>query len=160
MRVQIHSLTARSVPRQFREGLKKGMPHRSDRNIKLWHQHEHQQRQLQLQQREQRERSSTPSSEWTANLHIVYDSERSDVVPYPDAEYVRTPSPEHTGIPARPVKMVVGKKGEASASVAAGVAAGGYSSDDSNLAQQQQQQQQARKLPPGMRRKVKAVPCK
>jgi hypothetical protein len=33
--LQIHSLTARSVPRHFREGLKQSMPTSHDRNIKI-----------------------------------------------------------------------------------------------------------------------------
>ena len=47
--------------------------------------------------------ATSSGSESTArtddNLNIVYDSEK-DQAPYPDGEYIRTPSPEHTGIPA------------------------------------------------------------
>lgn len=52
-------------------------------------------------------------------LHIVYDSENKDVVPYPEGEFIRTPSPEHSGIPARPVKVPLRVKEEE------------YTSDDS-----------------------------
>ena len=45
-----------------------------------------------------------------SNLHIIYDSQKQDDVPYPDADFVRTPSPEHVGIPAGPLRMPIRKK--------------------------------------------------
>ena len=43
--------------------------------------------------------SSQHTTDDEHHLHIVYDSEK-DQAPYPDGDYIRTPSPEHTGIPA------------------------------------------------------------
>ncbi len=149
-----HSLTARSVPRQFREGLKKGMPQRTDRNIKVWQDHPHD-GSLVTAATATATATATPSPEQsmsdrprrrrvdTSMLHIVYDSERSDVVPYPDAEYVRTPSPEHSGIPAKPASIRGGNRGRRDA----------YSSDDSSLVTPER----TRKLPPALRRKAKAT---
>ncbi len=162
--MQIHSLTARSVPRQFREGLKKGMPHRCDRNIKIWHQMQQQQhpqhnrqnemaQAVQQQQQEQEDKilvaaeHRDPDVSAFSNLHIVYDSERSDLVPYPDAEYVRTPSPEHTGIPA--VRRAVRNPPQKSSEV------DNYSSDESGGVGPTEQQ--GRKLPPSARRKARAA---
>merc|ERR1711971_908346 len=39
-----------------------------------------------------------------ATVTVVYDSVRNNDL-YPDGEYIRTPSPEHVGIPAGPLKM-------------------------------------------------------
>lgn len=87
MQIHCHSLTARSVPRQFREDLRKGKPDCAfDRNIRV-----HQ--------------KSTSGNAAESSIHIIYDSENKELVPYPDAEVIRTPSPEHVGIPAGPVKM-------------------------------------------------------
>ena len=50
--------------------------------------------------------STTAPSSDENECHIIYDSQHKDLqVPYPNAEFIRTPSPEHTGIPAGPVKM-------------------------------------------------------
>ncbi len=46
-----------------------------------------------------------------------------DTVPYPDADYVRTPSPEHVGIPAGPLRIPIRNKQSG---------ADEYTSDDSN----------------------------
>ena len=45
-----------------------------------------------------------------SNLHIIYDSQIQDSVPYPEADFVRTPSPEHVGIPAGPLRMPIRNK--------------------------------------------------
>ena len=58
-----------------------------------------------------------------SDLHIIYDSQRQDSVPYPDADYVRSPSPEHVGIPAGPLRIPVRKKQSG---------AEDYTSDESN----------------------------
>ena len=50
--------------------------------------------------------SSSKANDDNHNLHVVYDSEK-DVAPYPDGEYIRTPSPEHTGIPVSRVRPAV-----------------------------------------------------
>ena len=110
---QIHSLTARSVPRQFREGLKAGRP--LDRNIKVVHAADaddsskqrlsdpHTRTTPTAKTLKKTNLSSTSSG---SQLNIVYDSEQKDLVPYPEGEYIRTPSPEHSGIPARPVQIM------------------------------------------------------
>lgn len=113
--LQIHSLTARSVPRQFREDLRKDLP--LDKNIRI----------------PAPQKSSTteaPSSE--NECHIIYDSQHHDQVPYPEAEFIRTPSPEHTGIPAGPVKMPPIRSWQSNASIMAQNQVVGYTSDDSN----------------------------
>ena len=81
--------------------------------------------------------------------HVIYDSNKKDIVPYPkeNAEFIRTPSPEHSGIPAGPVKMPPIRSWQ---SGAAGTAAGngnnltgtniGYTSDDSNASAEEKQQ--------------------
>ena len=95
--LQIHSLTARSVPRQFREGLKHSKPDVTDRNIRVkqpikpqlatadnthvttghsWSQH-------------QGGGGGGGSEEEEFRLNIVYDSENKHLVPYPDGDYVR-----------------------------------------------------------------------
>ena len=79
--------------------------------------------------------------EATAGLHIVYDSQRSDLVPYPEGEVLRTPSPEHTGIPARMMKMPPMRRVMMTSHE-------GYTSDESVG-------NQSRKLPPALRRKSK-----
>ena len=61
--------------------------------------------------------------------HIVYDSQDRERVPYPNAEFIRTPSPEHTGIPAGPVKMPPIRSWQSATSGTA--SAIGYTSDDS-----------------------------
>ena len=58
-----------------------------------------------------------------SDLHIIYDSQRQDAVPYPDADYVRSPSPEHVGIPAGPLRMPLRKKQSGTED---------YTSDESN----------------------------
>jgi hypothetical protein len=133
---QIHSLTARSVPRQFREDLRKGLPDTCDRNIKVT------------------TRTTTNISPNTTSGHseaqnsdnntttsdecyIIYDSQKKDCVPYPNADVIRTPSPEHVGIPAGPVKMPPIRSWQSSTSSGNAVSVGknlnnGYTSDDSN----------------------------
>lgn len=124
--IHCHSLTARSVPRQFREDLRKGKPF--DRNIRIHH-------------------HSTPnqgSGNTVDNVHIIYDSENKEIVPYPDAEVIRTPSPEHVGIPAGPVKMppIRSWKSKSGSPV-------GYTSDDSCYSDYYYQEK-----PPPARRKL------
>lgn len=157
--LQIHSLTARSVPRQFREGLKQGRPSITDRNIKvvangsgisaaipdqrpksssntatppthdkadanITHNHQHHKKPTLTPSTSSSQTSRQANS--GQKLNIVYDSENKSLVPYPDGEIIRTPSPEHSGIPARPVKMPLGrvKVGEEQE----------YTSDESNSA--------------------------
>lgn len=48
----------------------------------------------------------------STQLNIVYDSENKDLVPYPDGDIIRSPSPEHSGIPAVPVSMPLRSKDE------------------------------------------------
>ena len=114
--LQIHSLTARSVPRQFREDLRKGLPDIPDRNIRL------------PSSKIQSGHSETsPNS--SDECHVIYDSEHQNKVPYPDAEVIRTPSPEHVGIPAGPVKMPPIRTWKSAATSGSTV---GYTSDESN----------------------------
>ena len=130
---QIHSLTARSVPRHFREGLKKGMPCFADRNIKIPNQgtpiinnnnhlHDPQKKSASPATSKVIPNGVSVSEGYRTHLHIIYDSERKDLEPYPDRHVIRTSSPEHTGIPAKPVKVVPRVKDE------------DYTSDDSLLA--------------------------
>ena len=106
---QIHSLTARSVPRLFREGLKQSMPVAVDRNIKV------PTTQYDVNDDDNNsndvpdDKAVPPTQKLPANLHIIYDSQKQDAVPYPDADYVRTPSPEHVGIPAGPLRIPIRK---------------------------------------------------
>ncbi|XP_059090088.1 uncharacterized protein LOC131885907 isoform X3 [Tigriopus californicus] len=128
----IHSLTARSVPQKFREGLKKGMPFMPDRNIKA----SVESRAPVLNTDEgtvttntTTTTTTTPTSQATllpvhtkqttarnpahsTQLNIVYDSENKNLVPYPDGDFIRSPSPEHSGIPAVPVTMPMRSKDE------------------------------------------------
>lgn len=58
-------------------------------------------------------------------------------MPYPNADVIRTPSPEHVGIPAGPVKMPPIRSWQSSTSSGNAVSVGknlnnGYTSDDSN----------------------------
>lgn len=119
------------MPRKFREGLKKGSPLIvGDRNIRLPDKNGN--------QREAAEHVSTADEA----LNIVYDSEKKHLVPYPDAEVIRTSSPEHLGIPAASMssrmKVPLRVRDEEQ-----------YTSDDSFV-----QLSPARKFPVG-RRKVK-----
>lgn len=84
---------------------------------------------------------TAPSSGEILECHIIYDSQHQDRVPYPDAEVIRTPSPEHTGIPARPVKMPPIRSWQQQQQLQATLAGNshaqqlppaGYTSDDSN----------------------------
>ncbi len=127
--LQIHSLTARSVPRQFREGLKKSMPEKADRNIKIPttllsddlmspttneqqfdEMTSFRQDLIVVSRRSSTEDVGTRTRVSASNLHIIYDSQKQGAVPYPDADYVRTPSPEHVGIPAGPLRMPIRNK--------------------------------------------------
>ena len=56
-----------------------------------------------------------------ATVTEVYDSVRNNDL-YPDGEYIRTPSPEHVGIPAGPLKMPMRRLESTD----------GYTSEDSN----------------------------
>ena len=119
---QVHSLTARSMPYQFREGLRNNLPKTSDKNIRL---------------------SSPVSSETSAidnsekakhddyhdELHIIYDSRKTSKVSNP-RHVVRTQSPEHVGIPAGPIRIPPSKKGEVPSSKP--LSKFDYTSDDSN----------------------------
>ena len=90
--LQIHSLTARSVPRQFREGLKHSKPDVTDRNIRV---------KQQQQPHNLATAHGTTGHSWSQHqmgggsedeefrLNIVYDSENKHLVPYPDGDYVR-----------------------------------------------------------------------
>ena len=120
---QIHSLTARSVPRQFREDLRKGLPDIPDRNIRL--------PLSSSSHKNQSGHSEAPNSSEN-ECHIIYDSEHQNKVPYPDAEVIRTPSPEHVGIPAGPVKMPPIRTWKSSASGNGNQSAVGYTSDESS----------------------------
>ena len=126
--MQIHSLTARSVPRQVREDLRKGRPEMPlDKNIRLV-----------PAPISSKDTTTAPSSE--NECHIIYDSQQRDQVPYPNAEFIRTPSPEHTGIPAGPIKMPPIRSWQSAANPHNAVGNGsnhennnvGYTSDDSN----------------------------
>ena len=112
---QIHSLTARSVPRHFREDLKKGMPTTADKNIKVTG------NVTKVTGKVTPHNPTTPTTSFGpakvsqqpkrdlnpvrsvsgSSLHIVYDSENKDLVPYPEGEIIRTPSPDVTGVPVR-----------------------------------------------------------
>lgn len=92
------------MPRQFREGLKAGRPLLTDRNIRVsvdnsTTPNERLTPSSEVEQTLLRPETATASSS-SSQLHIVYDSEKKDVIPYPEGEFIRTPSPEHTGIPA------------------------------------------------------------
>ena len=136
--LQIHSLTARSVPRQFREDLRKGLPDLPDRNIRLQpppiitttvlsstkSQSGH------SDTKSQSGHSEAPNSSSASDeCHVIYDSENRNKVPYPNAEVIRTPSPEHVGIPAGPVKMPPIRSWKSAAITGNTV---GYTSDESN----------------------------
>lgn len=75
------------------------------------------------------------------SVNIVYDSEKKDLVPYPDGEYIRTPSPEHSGIPARPAVITLRSKKDME-----------FTSEDEGA---NVRENQSRKLPPSLRRKAK-----
>ena len=140
--LQIHSLTARSVPRQFREDLRKGLPDLPDRNIRLQppppptitnvisstkSQSGHS-----TDIKSQSGHSEAPNSSSSSasdECHVIYDSENRNKVPYPNAEVIRTPSPEHVGIPAGPVKMPPIRSWKSAATSGNTV---GYTSDESN----------------------------
>ena len=120
--LQIHSLTARSVPRQVREDLRKGKPEKPlDKNIRI-------STTSALQSKQK-----SPKSD--QECHIIYDSQNKDHVPYPNAEFIRTPSPEHTGIPAGPVKMPPIRSWQSATS--GNTSAIGYTSDDSTASLEQ-----------------------
>ena len=69
------------------------------------------------------------SSSASDECHVIYDSENRNKVPYPNAEVIRTPSPEHVGIPAGPVKMPPIRSWKSAATSGNTV---GYTSDESN----------------------------
>lgn len=146
---QIHSLTARSVPRQFREGLRKGMPDFTDRNIKIppLTKVTFATSQSELENEFQEDEEPNGENEHSTQLNIIYDSTNKDSVPYPNAEYIRTPSPEHVGIPAGPVKMPPSRSGGNIQMTLEG----GYTSDDSNVSLERQQ----RRHPPYRRKATK-----
>ena len=145
--LQIHSLTARSVPRQFREDLRKGMPDLPDRNIRLQpppitttvhsstksqsgHSDTKSQSGHSSDIKSQSGHSEAPNSSSASDeCHVIYDSENRNKVPYPNAEVIRTPSPEHVGIPAGPVKMPPIRSWK-SAAISGNTV--GYTSDESN----------------------------
>ena len=88
--------------------------------------------------------TTAPSSE--NECHIIYDSQNRHQVPYPNAEFIRTPSPEHTGIPAGPVKMPPIRSWQSAAANSttgtgnnstSGHTGNGYTSDDSNVSAEQ-----------------------
>ena len=131
--MQIHSLTARSVPRQVREDLRKGRPEMPlDKNIRL----------VPAPPISSKDTTTAPSSE--NECHIIYDSQHRDQVPYPNAEFIRTPSPEHTGIPAGPIKMPPIRSWQSAANTTGNGNSSfannnniGYTSDDSNASVEQ-----------------------
>ena len=132
--LQIHSLTARSVPRQVREDLRKTTPdfHHLDKNIRL--------KDAPVSSKDSTT-TAPPSSE--NECHVIYDSNKKDIVPYPkeNAEFIRTPSPEHTGIPAGPVKMPPIRSWQSGAAVVSpgnGIGTNvRYTSDDSNASSEE-----------------------
>merc|ERR1719220_269010 len=90
--------------------------------------------------------STTAPSSDENECHIIYDSQHKDLqVPYPNAEFIRTPSPEHTGIPAGPIKMPPIRSWQSAANPHNNVGNGsnhennniGYTSDDSNTSLEQ-----------------------
>ena len=94
--LQIHSLTARSVPRQFREGLKHSKPDVTDRNIRVKQQQQphnlataHGTTGHSWSQHQMGGGGGGGSEEEEFRLNIVYDSENKHLVPYPDGDYVR-----------------------------------------------------------------------
>ena len=94
--MQIHSLTARSVPRQFREGLKHSKPDVTDRNIRVKQPHKqlatadtHVTGHSWSQQQHGGGGGGGGSEDEEFRLNIVYDSENKHLVPYPDGDYVR-----------------------------------------------------------------------
>ena len=130
---QVHSLTARSVSRQFREGLRKGMPDFSDRNIRLpTSSPDHQDHDIAFGESENNPTQlgammKIPAVSPQSNCTIIYDSQHNN------NNNVRTASPEHVGIPAGPVKIPPARRrqsGNAAESVKPSADAG-YTSDDS-----------------------------
>ena len=94
--LQIHSLTARSVPRQFREGLKHSKPDVTDRNIRVKQQQQphnlataHGTTGHSWSQHQMGGGGGGGSEDEEFRLNIVYDSENKHLVPYPDGDYVR-----------------------------------------------------------------------
>jgi len=75
------------------------------------------------------EAPNSSSSSASDECHVIYDSENRNKVPYPNAEVIRTPSPEHVGIPAGPVKMPPIRSWKSAATSGNTV---GYTSDESN----------------------------
>ena len=94
--LQIHSLTARSVPRQFREGLKHSKPDVTDRNIRVKQQQQphnlataHVTTGHSWSQHQMGGGGGGGSEDEEFRPNIVYDSENKHLVPYPDGDYVR-----------------------------------------------------------------------
>ena len=115
---QVHSLTARSVSREFREGLRRGKPVMTDTNVKLPEpRHDSQSG----EDSGHMVTSRGDDLDHVAKVTVVYDSVRNNDM-YPDGEYIRTPSPEHVGIPAGPLKMPMRRLESTD----------GYTSEDSN----------------------------
>ena len=138
--LQIHSLTARSVPRQVRENLRKDLP--IDKNIRLPAGALPVGALPFLTNSNSKDTTPAPSSE--NECHVIYDSQHKEQVPYPkeNAEFIRTPSPEHTGIPAGPVKMPPIRSWQSAATTGNGNGNNsssnvGYTSDDSNASLEQ-----------------------
>ena len=142
--LQIHSLTARSVPRQVRENLRKDLPI-MDKNIRLPASTAAVSQNISNISKDST--STTAPSSDENECHIIYDSQHKDLqVPYPNAEFIRTPSPEHTGIPAGPVKMPPIRSWQSAAANSttgtgnnstSGHTGNGYTSDDSNVSAEQ-----------------------
>ena len=94
--------------------------------------------------------TSTAPQSSENECHVIYDSNKKDIVPYPkeNAEFIRTPSPEHTGIPAGPVKMPPIRSWQSAATSGATGGNGknltgnnvGYTSDDSNISSTEEHQ--------------------
>ena len=92
--MQIHSLTARSVPRQFREGLKHSKPDVTDRNIRVIQPNKLATADTHVtghswSQQHGGGGGGGGSEDEEFRLNIVYDSENKHLVPYPDGDYVR-----------------------------------------------------------------------
>ncbi|XP_071744847.1 uncharacterized protein [Lepeophtheirus salmonis] len=107
----IHSLTARSVPRHFREGLKKGLTHFTDKNIKIPGSDST------IHSRNYGNSEEDYYDDDEESSHVIYDSKKkyqsSSVSSNNNTmESTRTPSPEHVGIPASRVRLTPKKRSD------------------------------------------------
>ncbi|CAB4065267.1 unnamed protein product [Lepeophtheirus salmonis] len=91
---EIHSLTARSVPRHFREGLKKGLTHFTDKNIKI----PGSDSTIHCRNYGNSEEDYYDDDEESS--HVIYDSKKKYQIP------------EHVGIPASRVRLTPKKRSD------------------------------------------------